>query len=160
MAVAKQPGFDGAHFVEEPIRDFDGKGKRDLVRRVKYDVVERLYRYNPSLLSLEQRDAAVRLQCDDQLSNCPVAARVGTVGVSKNDMAHGLSEAVLDARGRVRRAEAYLGKQWGVVRWVVLNNANLGMTAKTLAIHPRKVIWELRRGLDSLTNFYERWAEA
>lgn len=152
--MAKQPGYDGDVFSFEAVRDHAGHGKRELVRRMRYDVVERLYRYNPPLLSLEQRDAAVKLQVDDQLSKTPVIARVGTMGVSKSDTDFGLSEAVMDATKRVREAKSYLGLQWAMVECVVLNNVNLSNAAKAFKIEQLRVLPRLRGGLDALTEYY------
>lgn len=152
--MARQPGYDGDVFSFEAVRDHAGQGKRELVRRMRYDVVEWLYRQNPPLLTLEQRDAAVKLQVDDQLSKTPVIARVGTMGVSKSETDYGLSEAVMDATKRVREARAYLGLQWAIVDCVVLSNVNLSRTAKAFGIERLKVLPRLHGGLDALAEFY------
>ncbi len=152
----KRPGFDGAYFAQEAVRDFDGRGKRDLVRRIRYDVCERLYRYSPPLISLEQRDAAVRLQCDDQLSKSPVMASTATTGVSRADSDFGIHQAILDATGRVRVCKSLLGHLWPLVESIVLNNLNVSMTAKRFEMSQGRVVPRLRMGLDGVASFYER----
>lgn len=153
--IPMQPGYDGEVFSVEAVRDHGGKGKRELERRMRYDVVEWLYRQNPALLSLEQRDAAVKLQVDDQLSKTPVIARVGTMGVSKSETDYGLSEAVMDATKRVREAKSYLGLQWSIVECVVLSNVNLSRTAVAFGIKRLAVLPRLHKGLDQLGEYYE-----
>ncbi len=154
--MAKQPGFDGADFQTEPVRDFAGLGKRDLVRRVKYDVIMRLHSYNPPLISLEQRDAGIRLQCDDQLSRSPVMASSATMGVSRADSDFGIHQAILDACGRVRGCKSLLGNLWPMVESIVLNNLNVSMTAKRFDMAQGRVLPRLRMGLDGVVNFYDR----
>lgn len=163
------PGYDGDVFGVESVRDLEGKGKRELVRRIRYDVIERLYRYKPPLLTLEQRDAAVRLQVDDQLSRTPVMARVGTMGVSHADASFGLSEGVLEACKIVREAKGYLEKRhaiinrgvlwtcnlWAVVERVVVWNCNLTQTSTTFRVQRGHVLPALRIGLNHLIDFYD-----
>ncbi len=156
QAVAKQPGHDGADWQMEPIRDLAGQGKRNLLRRIRYDVVMRLHSYSPPLISLEQRDAAIRLQCDDQLSRSPVMASSGTAGVSRADSDFGIHQAILDACGRVRACRALLGHLWPLVESIVLNNLNVSMTAKRFEMAQGRVLPRLRMGLDGVVNFYDR----
>ena len=153
-AAIRQPGFDGAYFALEQIRDHAGKGKRELVRRIRYDVLERLYRYNPPIIDTQQRDAGVRIQCDDQLAKTPVMARVGTLGTGRNDF--GLSQAILDAAARVRGCRAFVGLQWQVVELVALENFNMTATAKLLGIERLRIGDRLRCGLDAVAEFYSR----
>lgn len=154
LALAvRQPGYEGAYFAEEKVRDFEGsKNGRELVRRIRYDVIERLYRYNPPLLDLHQRDAAVKLQCDWQLSETPVMARVGTLGTGKANF--GLSEAVLDATGRVRACKSSVGVQWPIIEAIVLTNLNLTKAATAFGIDRLRVLSKLRTALDHLSDFY------
>ncbi len=153
--VERKPGHDGADWQVEAVRDFAGHGKRDLVRRIKYDVVMRLHSYSPPLISLEQRDAAIRLQCDDQLSRSPVMASSATMGVSRADSDFGIHQAILDATGRVRVCRSVVGHLWPLVESIVLNNLNVSMTAKRFDISQGFVVPYLRKGLDAVAMFYE-----
>ena len=152
MALKMKPGFDGSPFGIEKIRDLEGHGKRELLRRIRYDVVERLYRYNPPLLTLGQRDAAVRLQCEDQLAKTPVMASAQGMGAARSSF--GVSEAVLDARAIVRGCEGLLGRDWALVAYVVLANQNLGAASLAFDIPPRAVLPKLRKGLDKLAGHF------
>lgn len=162
----RQPGYDGAHFAEEPVRDFDGKGKRDLVRRVRYDVIEMLYQKKvgpkpapgytdnrKGLIELYQRDAAIELQVDDQLASTPVMARPGNVGGGqRHDF--GIADAILAARGRARACEKAMGLQWPIIQAVVLTNLNLTKAAAVFGIDRLRVLPRLRAALDCLSDFY------
>lgn len=149
------PGFDGAQFAIERIRDPDDPTgrKRHLVRRIRYDVIEGLYR-RYKLITLVQREAAVRLQADDQLAQIVPQARWGEAGGGKSIF--GISEAVLDARGRVRACQGLMTLQQKlVVEFIVLNNLQVAHTARVLKMERLRVVPRLRDGLDIVGKFYD-----
>ncbi len=147
-------GYDGGDYVVEIVRDFAGKGKRDIFRRVRYDVIERLWRSKRPLITLEQREAAVRLQVDDQLAATATLARSG--GVRTGDIGYSMSVAVIDARGCVRAAQRLLAQDWPVTKLVVLDNLGLGAAEKCLEWRPGNALLRLRNGLDRLSDLYAR----
>lgn len=149
-----RPGFDGATFAEEKIRDYDGRGKRELVRRIRYDVIESLYR-RYKLITLEQREAAVRLQVDDQLAQTVPQARWGEAGGGKS--VFGIADAILGARGRVRRCQGQITDHiWSVVECIALHNFNITDCGKLLRMERLRVVPRLRDGLDIVSKFYDR----
>lgn len=147
------PGHDGELYVDEAIRDHAGKGKRELVRRMRYDVL--LWLHKRKLVETILFDAGVRLQCDDQLAKTPVMARVGSLGTGRHDF--GIPEAKADAEGRVRACETMLGLLWPLVDLIVLKNVALGSAAKHLRVDRGRVIFRLRAGLRIVAGFYDEF---
>ena len=144
------PGYDGGDYADEAIRDHAGKGKRDLTRRIRYDVIERLYR--SKLLTLEQRDAAVELQCDWQLAQIMPQAKSSLVKAGKSDF--GLADAILDAQARHGAAMRALGQFAKLVELVALNNVQLYAAAKHLYIPRALALTYLGGHLDRLAKHY------
>ena len=150
------PGYDGNIETIEAVRDLAGKGKRDIVRRIRYDVIEKLYKLG--LIEEYQRDAAVRLQCDWQLSEIIVQTRTGQPGTARHDF--GLSDARLDAQARHGAAmRLWDGQRRAYVEAVVLANTSHRSAAKSLRIPAYLALPILVQCLKELASHYE-WSGA
>ena len=149
-----KPGYDGAEFVVERIRDLAGRGKRDIVRRLRYDVIGQLAKRGR--LTEIQRAAATQIQCDWQMGEMMITARsaIGTRG--RNDD-FGLLAAKIDAQKRYGDAVRIWDVRYrSFVVAIVIQNRGIGATCKRFEIPDWLGHNILSKCLDDLARYYER----
>jgi hypothetical protein len=149
-APAKFVGFDGHAPSEESVRDHDGRGKREIIRTIRYDTIGRLEKQG--IILPQHADAARRLQRDMELAEIASYSSPHMIsGAGTNRPA----DAKLDAMSRLTRARERVGPMgWQMLERLIVRGETPTTIQKALRVRRGHVAGVIAYALDTLARYY------